>query len=280
MRTIPYNTIVDAVAELCITAAYELPEDVEKSITLARDREESPVGRQIFEQILENAGIARKGELPLCQDTGVAVFMVRLGDAVHVDGGLVTDAINDGMRRGYQEGYLRKSLVKDPLRRENTKDNTPAMIHVELVKGDELRIEMAAKGGGSENMSICRILPPSAGAEGVKKFVVDWVDQAGGNPCPPIIVGVGIGGNFEKCAYLAKKAVFRKTGQPHPDPYYADMERELLERVNALGVGPMGLGGTQTALAVHIETMPCHIASLPVAVNINCHSARHKGVSL
>ncbi|MCC6157281.1 MAG: fumarate hydratase [Deltaproteobacteria bacterium] len=280
MRTVPYQTVVDAVAELCVRACYELPEDVESALKAAREREESPVARQIFDEILQNAKIARGGELPLCQDTGVAVFLVKLGDAVRVEGGLVTDAINDGMRRGYEQGYLRKSLVKDPLRRVNTKDNTPAMIHVELVAGDTITIAMAAKGGGSENMSMCRVLPPSAGVEGVKKFVVDWVDQAGGNPCPPIIVGVGIGGNFEKCAFLAKKAVFRHVGEPNPDPFYADLERELLDRVNALGVGPMGLGGTQTALAVHIETMPCHIASLPVAVNIQCHSARHKEVVL
>ncbi len=280
MRTVPYQTVEDAVAELCVRACYELPEDVEQALKAAREREESPVARQIFDEILQNAKIARGGELPLCQDTGVAVFMVKLGDAVRVEGGLVTDAINDGMRRGYEQGYLRKSLVKDPLRRVNTKDNTPAMIHVELVAGDTITISMAAKGGGSENMSMCRVLPPSAGVEGVKKFVVEWVDQAGGNPCPPIIVGVGIGGNFEKCAFLAKKAVFRHVGEPNPDPYYADLERELLEKVNALGVGPMGLGGTQTALAVHIETMPCHIASLPVAVNIQCHSARHKEVVL
>ncbi|MCL4234222.1 MAG: fumarate hydratase [Deltaproteobacteria bacterium] len=280
MRTVPYQSVVDAVAELCVRACYELPADVENALKAAREREESPVARQIFDEILRNATIARGGELPLCQDTGVAVFLVRMGDAVRVEGGLVTDAINDGMRRGYEQGYLRKSLVKDPLRRVNTKDNTPAMIHVELVAGDTITIAMAAKGGGSENMSMCRVLPPSAGVEGVKKFVVDWVDQAGGNPCPPIIVGVGIGGNFEKCAFLANKAVFRHVGEPNPDPFYADLERELLDRVNALGVGPMGLGGTQTALAVHIETMPCHIASLPVAVNIQCHSARHKEVVL
>ncbi len=280
MRTVPYQSVVDAVAELCVRACYELPADVEHALEAAREREESPVARQIFDEILQNAKIARGGELPLCQDTGVAVFMVKMGDAVRVEGGLVTDAINDGMRRGYEQGYLRKSLVKDPLRRVNTKDNTPAMIHIELVAGDTITIAMAAKGGGSENMSMCRVLPPSAGVEGVKKFVVDWVDQAGGNPCPPIIVGVGIGGNFEKCAFLAKKAVFRHVGEPNPDPFYADLERELLEKVNALGVGPMGLGGTQTALAVHIETMPCHIASLPVAVNIQCHSARHKEVVL
>ncbi|MCB1153077.1 fumarate hydratase [bacterium] len=280
MRTVAYNDVVEAVAKMAIEACYQLPEDVTQALQKAAGAEESPVGKRVIAEILDNRDIAAKGELPLCQDTGVAVFFVKMGDEVRVDGGLLTDAINDGVRKGYADGLLRKSMVKDPLRRENTKDNTPAIIHIEQTPGDELHIGLAPKGGGSENMSICRILPPSAGVEGVKKFVIDWIDQAGGNPCPPIIVGVGIGGNFEKCAYLAKKAVFRPINEANPDPYYANLEAELLEEINALGVGPMGLGGTQTALMVHIETHPCHIASLPVAVNIQCHSARHAEVSL
>jgi len=280
MRTILFQDIVDAVAELCVSANYELPPSAEDALVAAREKEESPLGRETIGHILENARIARQGVFPLCQDTGLAVFMVKIGENVRVKGGLPAEAINEGVRVGYREGYLRKSVAGDPLRRTNTGDNTPAVIHLEIVAGDKLHIALAPKGGGSENMSICRMLSPSAGVEGAKKFVVDWVDQAGANPCPPIVVGVGLGGNFEGCELLAKKALFRPVGEPNPDPYYADLEKEILEEVNALGIGPMGLGGTITALAVHIEVGPCHITGLPVAVNLLCHCARHKEVTL
>jgi fumarate hydratase subunit alpha len=280
MRIIPYQDVVEAVAKMCVSACYELPADVRDALERAETMEESEIGKQVLGELIENSKIAAEGVVPLCQDTGLAVFLVELGADTRVEGGLLTDAINDGVRKGYAEGYLRKSVVRDPLRRVNTKDNTPAIIHLELAAGDGLKIKMAPKGGGSENMSIVRMLPPSAGIEGVRKLVVEWVEQAGANPCPPLVVGVGIGGNFEKSALLAKKAVFRPVGQPNPDPFYAELEQDLLTRINALGIGPMGLGGTQTALAVHIEWHPCHIVALPVAVNIQCHSARHKEVSL
>jgi fumarate hydratase subunit alpha len=280
MRDITFEQIASAVAELCISANCDLPEDVEKAIREAVEKEDSPLGRQILEQIIENFEIARKEKVPICQDTGALVCFAELGQEVHIAGGLLTDAINEGVRRGYREGYLRKSIVADPLDRVNTGDNTPAMIHIELVEGDRLKLAVAPKGGGSENMSKVRFLRPADGEEGIKKFVVQSVLEAGGNPCPPIVVGVGIGGTLEKTALLAKKALFRPIGTHNANPRYADLEKELLVAVNETGLGPMALGGRTTALWVSIEAFPCHITALPVAVNLNCHAARHKEVEL
>ncbi|MDZ7372733.1 MAG: fumarate hydratase [candidate division KSB1 bacterium] len=276
MREVPAEKITAEVARLCIEANYYLGEDVVEGFRRALEQEESPVGKAILERLIENAEIAAKGEYPYCQDTGFAVVFVELGQDVHVVGGSLTEAIHEGVRRGYAEGYLRKSIVKDPLRRVNTGDNTPAVIWTEVVPGDQIRITVAPKGGGSENMSEVRMLKPADGLEGVKRFVLDRVSRSGGDPCPPIIVGVGIGGTFEKCAWLAKKALLRDLGVRNPDPFYAQLEVELLQEVNKLGIGPQGLGGRVTALDVHVEAYPCHIASLPVAVNIQCHAARHK----
>lgn len=275
MREIPYEKIVEEVKEMCILSNSILGEDMYRALDEAFKREESPVAKEILRQIIENDEIAKKEMLPICQDTGTAVIFVELGEDVRVVGGTLMDALYEGVRRGYSEGYLRKSIVEDPLRRKNTGDNTPPVVHIELVKGEKLKITVAPKGGGSENMSVAKILPPAAGREGIKKFVIETVERAGGNPCPPIIVGVGIGGNFEYSAYIAKKALLRPVGSRHPDPFYAEMELELLEEINKLGIGAMGVGGRVTALDVHIETYPCHIASLPVAVNIQCHAARH-----
>ncbi|OGC89709.1 MAG: fumarate hydratase [candidate division Zixibacteria bacterium RBG_16_53_22] len=278
MRNVNVELITESVKKLCMDANYYLGEDVVEAIEHAVGKEESPLGREILKQILENAEIAKSEQMPLCQDTGLAAIFVELGQEVHIEGGRFEDAIQEGVRQGYAEGYLRKSIVEDPLRRKNTGDNTPAVISTRVVSGDKVKITILPKGGGSENMSAIRMLKPSDGEEGVKSFVVETVRKAGGNPCPPIIVGVGIGGSFDKCAYLAKKALLRQVGSAHPDPYYAEMEKELLERVNNTGVGPQGLGGRITALAVHIEAHPCHIASLPAAVNTQCHSARHKEI--
>jgi fumarate hydratase subunit alpha len=280
MREIPVSIITNAVAKLCIDANYHLGPDVIEAITAGLEKEESPTGRVILEQLLENARISREEEFPLCQDTGFAVMFVELGQDAKIAGGTLNEAITAGVRKGYGEGYLRKSIVADPLRRVNTKDNTPPIIWTDVVAGDKLTITIAPKGGGSENMSEVAMLNPSDGAEGVKNFVIDKVSRSGGNPCPPVVVGVGIGGTFEKVAYLAKKSLLRDIGSRHSDPYYAEMEMELLERVNKLGIGPQGLGGRVTALDVHIEVFPCHIASLPAAVNIQCHAARHKSVVL
>ncbi|MCR4438930.1 MAG: fumarate hydratase [bacterium] len=276
MRDVHVNDIVKTVAELCIAANYQLDEDVIESFKRFREKEESPTARAILDQLIENAAIAREGQFPMCQDTGFAVLFVEIGQDVHVVGGDLWAALNEGVRKGYGEGYLRKSIVGDPLRRVNTKDNTPPVVWTEIVPGDKITITVAPKGGGSENMSEVRMLRPADGLEGVKNFVVDRVSRSGGNPCPPVIVGVGIGGTFEKCAWLAKKALLRPIGQRHPDPFYAEMEVELLERINRLGIGPQGLGGRTTALDVHVEVYPCHIASLPAAVNTQCHAARHK----
>ncbi len=278
MREVSVSRITEEVARLSIEANYQLGEDVVQALRKALDKEESPVGRSILERIIENAEIAAQGEYPYCQDTGFAVVYVEIGQDVRLVGGDLYEAINEGVRKGYTEGYLRKSIVRDPLRRVNTGDNTPAVIWTDIVPGDKVSITVAAKGGGSENMSEVRMLKPADGAEGVKNFVVERVERSGGNPCPPIVVGVGIGGTFEKCAWLAKKAALRKIGERNPDPFYAEMEEELLERINKLGIGPQGLGGRVTALDVHIEAYPCHIASLPVAVNIQCHADRHKTV--
>ncbi|NLI97523.1 fumarate hydratase [bacterium] len=281
VREFNVSDIIEPVRQLCIEANTVLPEDVKRYLLDAAKSEESPVGREILAQITENIDIACKEKLPICQDTGVAVLFVELGQDVCLVGGNFTDAINEGVRRGYTDGYLRKSIVDDPAgARVNTKDNTPAIIHLDLVPGDKIKLTIAPKGGGSENMSTVKMMKPAEGLEGIKKFVVDWVHQAGGNPCPPVIVGIGIGGNFEHVAYLAKKALLRDIGSHNPNKRYADAEQEILDAINKTGVGPMGLGGRVTALAVMIETHPCHIASMPVAININCHAARHKTVIL
>jgi fumarate hydratase subunit alpha len=276
MREIDVKEITNKVAQLCIEANCLLGEDVKTAIKKAIEKEESPLGREVLKQILENAEIAKKEMVPLCQDTGLTVVFLEVGNEVRFVGGDLNEAINEGVRKGYIEGYLRKSVVKDPFRRENTKDNTPAVIHLSCVKGNQVKITVMPKGGGSENMSEVKMLTPAAGIEGVKEYVVQRVKESGANPCPPIVVGVGIGGTLEYAALLAKKALLREIGSPHPDPFYAEMEEDLLERINRLGIGPQGFGGRITALAVFIEAFPCHIASLPVAVNINCHAVRHK----
>ena len=277
MREIKAKDITETVARLCKEANYYLGEDVLTALRKARDEEESPVAQQVLDQILENAEVAAQEEMPLCQDCGLAVVFVEQGQDTHVTGGDLYEAINEGVRRGYNEGYLRKSAVKQPFSaRVNTKDNTPAIIHTEVAPGDHLKITLAPKGGGSENMSRFAVLKPAQGRQGAIDFIVNAVEEAGGNPCPPLVVGVGIGGTAEKAMILAKKALIRNVGTPSPDPENAELERELLKRINATGVGAGGVGGRFTALAVHVETYPAHIASLPVAVNIQCHSARHK----
>jgi fumarate hydratase subunit alpha len=276
MREISVQDIISRVKDLCIDANYNLGEDVEKALKEGYQKEESPTSKETLNQIMENVQIAKQGEFPLCQDTGFAVVFVDMGDQVFVKDGNLFDAINEGVRQGYKEGYLRKSILGDPIERKNTGDNTPAVIHMNVVKGDKLKITVAPKGGGSENMSEVKMMKPSDGVEGVKEFVIDMVRRSGSNPCPPIIVGVGIGGTFEKCAEMAKRALLREVGERNPNPFYAKLEEELLEKVNKLGIGPQGFGGRVTALDVHVETYPCHIASFPAAVNIQCHAARHK----
>jgi fumarate hydratase subunit alpha len=280
MREIEASRISDEVARLCMEANFELEGDVLEALEKAHETEESPAGKEILRQILENSSIAKSERMPMCQDTGLAVVFVEIGQDVHITGGDFEEAVNKGVSSGYTDGYLRKSVLADPVRGGNTGDNTPAIIHIRIVPGDVLRMWIVPKGGGSENMSRIAMMKPADGVEGIKKFVVDQVKSASGNPCPPLVVGVGIGGTFEKCAWLAKKALLRKIGSEHTDPFYADLEKELLSMVNDLGVGPMGLGGRTTALAVHIEAAPRHIASFPVSMNINCHAARHKYVEL
>jgi len=278
MRDIDVSEIIPKVRQMCMEANYFLGDDVFSALRKASETEESPVGKGILLDIIKNAEIAHDQEVPMCQDTGFAVFFVEVGQDVHFTGGSVTEAINEGVRQGYKDGYLRKSILGDPIQRVNTKDNTPAVIHWDVVPGDKVKITFAAKGGGSENMSEVKMMKPSDGVEGLKEFVLDRVRRSGGNPCPPIIVGVGVGGTFEKCAQLSKKSLLREVGSRHEDPYYAALEDELLEKVNKIGIGPQGLGGRTTALAVFIEAHPCHIASFPAAVNIQCHAARHKEV--
>jgi len=280
MREIEANTITEAVSKMCIDANYDIGDDIVKTFQDALDTEESDTGKDVLRQLIENAKIARNEGLPYCQDTGFDVFFVEMGNDLRVNGATVEQAINDGVRKGCKEGYLRASIVADPLRRKNTGDNTPAVVHLKMADGDSLKIVMAAKGGGSENMSRIAMLTPAAGENGVKNFVVDTVSSAGPNACPPLVVGVGIGGTMEMAAILAKKAAVRLINSKHPDEYYAKMEEDIRERCNQLGVGPMGMGGRITVLKVNIEVHPCHIASLPVAVNINCHAARHKEVVL
>lgn len=279
MKQIPCTEITECVRKMCLEANFDLGEDVLQAFRRAQETEESPIGGEIMGMLLENARIAKDETIPMCQDTGFAVFFVELGDDVRVTGGNLVAAINEGVRRGYQEGYLRKSICH-PFTRKNTGDNTPAIVHVELVPGDRLKIVFAPKGGGSENMSRVTMLRPSDGKKGIKDFVVTRVKESGANPCPPTVVGVGIGGTFEKAAWLAKKALLRPLGSAHHDPETAAFEQEIFTAINNLGIGPQGFGGRTTALAVHIEMHPCHIASLPVAVNINCHAHRHKEVIL
>ncbi len=275
MREIQAGAVTDTVARLFEHSCHHLPPDVIVALEQAREKEESPVCRDVLDRMLENVEVAEKETVPLCQDTGAAVVMLELGQDAHVTGGDLYEAVNEGVRRGYDKGYLRKSIAGQPcFARVNTKDNTPAMIHTDIVPGDRLRIRVLPKGGGSENCSRLTVLTPARGRQGVIDFVVNLVDEAGGNPCPPVILGVGVGGTTDKTMFMAKKALLRKVGEPGPDPGVAELEREILERVNGLGIGAMGYGGTVTALAVHVETYPCHIASMPVAVNMQCWCAR------
>jgi len=275
MRTVHYRDIVVAVKEMCCQAAFDLPDDVVRSLKRAMRKESSVLGKSVIGSLLENAAVARRDRVPLCQDTGFSVFFVELGSTVAVEEGRITDAINEGVRLGYREGFLRASIVDDPVfKRKNTRDNTPAIVHLSMTAGDKLRTVLAPKGGGCENMSALAMLNPSDGAQGVIDFVVQTVVKAGPNPCPPTIVGVGIGGTADRAALLAKEALLRPLSEPHADHEYATLEKTILDRINSSGIGPQGLGGSVTALAVHIETFPCHIASLPVAVSINCHAAR------
>ncbi len=275
MRTIHTDEIIRNVKEMCIEANLHLSEDMEQAIRTAKENEKGTLGKQILGQLCENMDIAANEQIPICQDTGMAVFFVKVGQDLHIEGMNITDAINEGVRQGYTEGYLRKSVVADPLLRENTKDNTPAIIHYDIVPGDSLEILIAPKGFGSENMSRVFMLKPADGAEGVKNAVIEAVKDAGPNACPPIVVGVGIGGDFEKAAILAKKALTRNMTEGSSLPHIRQMEQELLQTINQLGIGPGGLGGSTTALAVNIETYPTHIAGLPVAVNMCCHVNRH-----
>lgn len=281
MRTITAQAITEAVAKLAIDANYYLSEDVYNALVEGQEKEESPLGKNIIDQILQNACIARDEAKPMCQDTGLAVVFVELGQDAHIEGGTLEEAINAGVAKGYIEGYLRKSAVAEPLfNRKNTGDNTPAILHIQSVAGDQIKILLAPKGAGSENKSGLKMLVPADGVAGVKKFVLDTIINAGSNPCPPIVVGVGIGGTMEKAAYLAKKALIRPLTERNAHPEYAKLEADLLELINKTGIGPQGLGGCTTALAVNIEWFPTHIASLPVAVNINCHATRHAEVTL
>ena len=281
MRVIDCKQITETVSRLFQEACYYLPEDVLTSLKQARQKEEAPVAREVLGRILENAEVSVKEKIPLCQDTGTAVVLLELGQEVHITGGDLYQAINEGVRQGYDKGYLRKSMVRQPFSaRVNTKDNTPAIIHADIVPGDKLKISVLPKGGGADNMSRLAMLSPSKGRQGVIDVVVKAVDEAGSNPCPPVIVGVGIGGTVEKAFMLAKRALLRKVGEPNPEAEVAGLEREILQRVNNLGIGPMGYGGRVTALAVHVEVFPAHIGSMPVVVNLQCHSARHKEVIL
>lgn len=276
MREIHISKIIDTVKELCIEANYYLSNDVKRALCNAKENETWPLAENILDQIILNSDIAKNENMPICQDTGMACIFIDIGQDVHIVGGLLDDAINEGVRRGYEEGFLRKSVVKDPINRINTKDNTPAIIYYNMVAGDKIKITVAPKGFGSENMSRIKMLKPSDGLQGVKDFIIETVKFAGPNPCPPIVIGVGIGGTFDKAAYLAKKALIRPLDKRNEDKFYSDLEEELLDNINKLGIGPQGFGGKTTALGLNIETYPTHIAGLPVAVNINCHATRHK----
>lgn len=275
MRLISTQEIIDNIKEMCIEANLRLASDVDAAIRAAYEGESSPLGRQVLGQLSENMDIAKKEAVPICQDTGMTIVFISLGQEVHIEGGSLEDAINEGIRRGYEEGYLRKSVVSDPLIRNNTKDNTPGIIHYEIVPGSRMEITLAPKGFGSENMSRIYMLKPSDGVEGIKNAVLETVRLAGPNACPPIVVGIGIGGSFEKCAILAKKALTRNINTPSDKPHIKELEEDLLSAINALGIGPAGLGGRTTALGVNIETYPTHIAGLPLAINICCHVNRH-----
>jgi len=275
MRTISVEEITKNIKEMCIEANHFLSDDMDKALKNATETEKSPLGKQILNQLQENLKIAGEDMIPICQDTGMAVVFLEIGQDVHFEGGLLEDAVNEGIRQGYVEGYLRKSVVNDPIIRENTKDNTPGIIHYKIVEGDKVKMKVAPKGFGSENMSRVFMLKPADGIEGVKEAVLTAVRDAGPNACPPMVVGVGVGGTFEKCAIMAKEALTREVGVHSEIPYVAEMEKELLERINKSGIGPGGLGGTTTALAVNVNTYPTHIAGLPVGVNICCHVNRH-----
>lgn len=280
MKNLDLNKVTNAVEKMCMDANFYLGSDVLDNLKKIAKTEVSPVGKNILNQIVTNHEIAQENQVPMCQDTGIVVVFLEIGTEVYIDGDIY-EAINEGIRRGYKNGFLRNSVVKDPLDRVNTKDNTPGIIHTKLIPGsDKVKIIVAPKGGGSENMSAIRMLKPADGIEGIKEFVVETIKKAGGNPCPPIIVGVGIGGSFEKAALLAKESLMRDVNDSSSNPINAKLEDELLELVNKTGVGPMGLGGRNTAFSVKVETYPCHIASLPVAINLNCHAARHKEIIL
>ncbi|MGF7058448.1 fumarate hydratase [Brassicibacter mesophilus] len=280
MRNIDVKLVIEKVKSMCIEANYQLSDDVTAKLAEAEKTEESPIGKDILNKIILNTEIAKNKRMPICQDTGMAVFFVEIGQEVYIESGSITQAINEGVRLGYSEGFLRKSVVSDPILRTNTKDNTPAIIHYDIVEGDRLKISFAPKGFGSENMGGLKMLKPSDGIDGVKEFVIETVKKAGPNPCPPIVVGVGIGGTMEKACILAKKALFREMNAFSKYHHIKTLEVELLERINRLGIGPQGLGGRTTALAVNVEVFPTHIAGLPVAVNLNCHVARHMEIEL
>ena len=277
MRDIDCKHITETVSNLFQEGCLYLPEDVLAAIKKARDTEESPVAKDVLDKIIENTEVSKHDQIPLCQDTGAPVVMLELGQEVHIRGGNLNDCINEGVRQGYENGYLRKSMVRQPFSaRVNTKDNTPAIVHIDIVPGDKLKISVLPKGGGSENCSRLTVMPPAKGRQGIIDFVVNLVEESGSNPCPPIVIGLGIGGTTDKTMALAKKALLRKLGEPNPDPEVAELEKEILKRVNNLGIGPMGYGGRTTALAVHAEVFPAHIASMPVAVNIQCWCDRHQ----
>ena len=276
MREIQASVITDTIERLCIEANQVLPEDIKESIQACRAREDGQIACGILDNIIENYQIAENDQIPICQDTGMACVFLEIGQDVHIAGGDLTEAVNEGVRRGYTNGYLRKSVVEDPVRRGNTGDNTPAMLYTEIVPGENIKITVGPKGFGSENMSAIRMFKPSAGIEGIKDFILETVETAGPNPCPPMVVGVGIGGTFDKAALLAKKALMRPVDSENEDPYYADLEKEMLEKINQLGIGPQGFGGKTTAIGLNIETMPTHIAGMPCAINISCHVTRHK----
>ena len=276
MREIRAQQITDVVEKLCMEANQYLPEDVQGAIRRCRACEDWEIAQGVLDKIITNFEIAEQESVPICQDTGMACVFLEIGQDVHIVGGDLSAAVDEGVRRGYDKGYLRKSVVKDPVRRGNTGDNTPAMLYTEIVPGEQIKVTVGPKGFGSENMSAIRMFKPSAGIEGIKDFILETVETAGPNPCPPMVVGVGIGGTFDKCALLAKKALMRSTDERNPDPFYADLEAEMLEKINKLGIGPQGFGGRTTALALNIETLPTHIAGMPCAVNINCHVTRHK----
>ncbi len=276
MREIEVEKITDTLERLCIEANEHLPQDVKSAILQCRALEDGEIAKNVLDNMIENYEIADREHVPVCQDTGMACVFLEIGQDVHLTGGDLREAVDEGVRRGYEKGYLRKSVVKDPVRRGNTGDNTAAMLYTEIVPGEQIRITVAPKGFGSENMSAIRMFKPSAGLEGIKDFIIETVENAGPNPCPPMVVGVGIGGTFDKAALLAKKALLRPLDSSHPDPFYAELEQEMLQKINKLGIGPQGFGGRTTALGLNIEAMPTHIAGMPCAINISCHVTRHQ----